>query len=424
MGKHNPYRTNTGIHIEWFTVRRSTVYAFVFAILGLGGAVAWTYHQIYGPRDEVVNIAPPPVTDNSARFLDLDGVVKVRKAGTYEWVNATMGMALSRDDTIRTVGSSQARVSLFDGTEYLVKPDSILVIEEASEDPATKAKVVAVKLTAGQVNLKTPSGNAVGSRSDLATPTSEATFEQETSADVSFDTSTGVSGFTVFTGKTAVTAGNSTVTLGSAQAVDVRSDKTFSDIIELPGVPVLISPANLSVVPVAPTTEFRWREVEGARKYHVLLDRSPYFPDPILESTVPNLSILHRGLPAGAYYWQVTSIDAENRRGAPSQLAKFTMTSRAVAADVNPPPLTVFKPTVSIDGLVTVTGKTDAGAFVTVDRGLGDDRVQVKGDGSFIYYFQVQKTGRHPVVVKARKRDGGGVAEKTVYAEIGTEEGG
>ena len=76
-----------------------------------------------------------------------------------------------------------------------------------------------------------------------------------------------------------------------------------------------------------------------------------------------------------------------------------------------------------MDGLVTVTGKTDAGAFVTVDRGLGDDRVQVKPDGSFTYYFQVLETGKHPVVVKARKRDGGGVAEKTVYAEIGTEEG-
>jgi hypothetical protein len=177
------------------------------------------------------------------------------------------------------------------------------------------------------------------------------------------------------------------------------------------------------VVPVSPTTEFRWREVEGARKYHVLLDRSPYFRDPIVESTVPNVSILHRGLTAGTYYWQVTAIDADNRRGAPSQFAKFTMTSRAVATDAAPPELTVFRPTVGLDGLVTVTGRTDAGAFVTVDRGMGDDRVQVKGDGSFTYYFQVRETGRHPVVVKARKRDGGGVAEKTVYAEIGIEEG-
>jgi hypothetical protein len=423
MAKHNPYRTNTGIHIEWFTVKRSTVYTLVFSLLGLAGAAAWGYHQLYGPREEVSAVAAPSVSDSSARFLHLDGVVKVRKAGTYEWVNATMAMALSRDDTIRTAGDSQARVSLFDGTEYLVKPDSILVIEEASEDPETKAKVVAVKLTAGQVNLKTPSGNAAGSRSDLATPTTEATFDRDTSADVSFDSSTGVSGFTVFSGRTDLTAGDSKVSLGSSQAVDVRADSTFTQVIELPGVPVLVSPANLSVIPVALTTEFRWREVDGARKYHVLLDRSPYFRDPILESTVPNLSVLHRGLTAGTYYWQVTAIDEENRRGAPSQFAKFTMTSRAVSTDTAPPELTVFKPTVSLDGLVTVTGRTAAGAFVTVDRGLGDDRVQVREDGSFIYYFQVLETGRHPVVVKARKRDGGGVAEKTVYAEIGIEEG-
>src|SRR3990172_1557552 len=409
MAKYNPYRTNTGIHIEWFTVKRSTIYTLSIAVLGLIGAGAWGYHQVYGPREEVNAVAPPPVSDNSARFLDLDGAVKVRKSGTYEWINATMGMTLSRDDTIRTVGDSQARVSLFDGTEYLVKPDSILVIEEATEDPETKAKVVAVKLTAGQVNL--------------ATPTTEATFDSDTSADVSFDSSTGVSGFTVFTGRTDLKAGDSTVTLGSSQTVDVRADNSFSNIIELPGVPVLVSPANLSVIPVTPTTEFRWREVEGARKYHVLLDRSPYFRDPILESTVSIVSILHPGLAAGTYYWQVTAIDADSRRGAPSQFAKFTMTSRAVAIDSAPPGLTVFKPTVSLDGLVTVTGRTDAGAFVTVDRGLGDDRVQVKGDGSFIYYFEVRETGRHPVVVKARKRDGGGVAEKTVYAEIGIEEG-
>ncbi|MGH9337818.1 MAG: FecR domain-containing protein, partial [Vicinamibacteria bacterium] len=359
------------------------------------------YYQVYGPREEINLQTPPPVADNSARFLDLDGAVKVRKAGTYEWINATMGMALSRDDTIRTVGDSQARVSLFDGTEYLVKPDSILVIEEASEDPDTKAKRVAVKLTAGQVNLKTPSGNADGSRSDLATPTTAATFDQNTSADVSFDTSTGVSGFTVFTGQSELKAGDSTVTLSSSQAVDVRADNTFTNIIELPGVPVLVSPANLSVIPVSGTTEFRWKTVEGARRYHVLLDRSPYFRDPILESTVPNFSILHRDLAAGTYYWQVTAVDLENRRGAPSEFAKFTVTSRAVATDVAPPSLTVFKPTVSLDGLVTVIGRTDAGAVVTVDRGLGDDRVQVRGDGSFIYYFEVRETGRHPVVVKA-----------------------
>jgi hypothetical protein len=65
------------------------------------------------------------VSDNSARFLDLDGAVKVRKSGTYEWINATMGCAQPRRHHPHR-GGLQARVSLFDGTEYLVKPDSIL----------------------------------------------------------------------------------------------------------------------------------------------------------------------------------------------------------------------------------------------------------------------------------------------------------
>ena len=70
---------------------------------------------------------------------------------------------------------------------------------------------------------------------------------------------------------------------------------------------------------------------------------------------------------------------------------------------------------------MTVKGSTNLGVVVTVDYGMGDDRIQLKGDGSFTYYFQVREAGRHPVVVKARKRDGGGVSEKTVYAEIGTD---
>ena len=125
-------------------------------LLGLVAAGTSMYFQIFGPREEFVASDLQPETDRSARFLDLDGSVKVRKAGTYEWIDANTAMALGRDDTIRTVGGSQARVRLFDGTEYLVKSDSILVIEEAYEDPDTKAKLVAVKLTAGQVNLKTP----------------------------------------------------------------------------------------------------------------------------------------------------------------------------------------------------------------------------------------------------------------------------
>ncbi|TDI39722.1 MAG: hypothetical protein E2P02_17965 [Acidobacteria bacterium] len=417
MAKHNPYQTNTGIHIEWFTVKRSTIYALAFSAIGLFGAGIYGYFEVFGdPEPDVEQVSE---TDHTARFLDLDGTVKVRHSGTYEWVNATLAMGLNREDTIRTLGGSTAQVRLFDGTEYLLKPDSILVIEEAYEDPETKATNVAVKLESGQISLNTPRRNVPGSRSDVVTPGAEASFDENTTADVSFDTSTRMTGFTILRGGSAVRSGNNQVRLSASQAVEVDANSRFTDIIELPGVPLLIQPANLEILAVSKTTEFKWNPVEGVRKYNVVLGRSPNFLDPILESNISGESIFHARLEPGTYFWQVTAIDGDGRRGAPSSLAKFTV--RKVVNRTASLALTVFKPSVSLDGLVTVQGRTDVNSVVTVDYGMGDDRVQVKSDGTFIYRFLVTSAGRHRVVVKARARDGGGVAEKTVYADTGTD---
>jgi hypothetical protein len=64
---------------------------------------------------------------------------------------------------------------------------------------------------------------------------------------------------------------------------------------------------------------------------------------------------------------------------------------------------------------VTISGLTDPDAVVTVN----DERVEVRSDGSFRHYFTISRAGRHPIVVKAHKRSGG-TAEKTIYAEIGS----
>ena len=266
MARQNPYQTNTGIHIEWFTVKRSTIYALILSSLGLFGAGIYGYFQVFvdsEPEAEELH-----ETDNTARFLDLDGNVKVRHSGTYEWVNAAMGTALNalnRDDTIKTVGGSTARVRLFDGTEYLLKPDSILVIEKAYEDPETKAKHVAVKLQSGQISLNTPRRNVPGSRSDVVTPGAAASFDANTTADVSFDTSNRLTGFTIFRGGSAVRAGDAQVRLGASQAVSVTADAGFTEIIELPGVPLLIQPANLEILAVSETMEFKWNPGRGPK---------------------------------------------------------------------------------------------------------------------------------------------------------------
>jgi hypothetical protein len=354
--------------------------------------------------------------DDSGRFIELNGSVKVRKAGSYEWIDADHETALRRNDTVRTVGRSSARIRLFDGTEYLVKPDTIFIIEVMHEDPHTRVRNVAVKLTSGQVNLQTPRKNVAGSRSELATPTTEATFDEMTVADVAFDEGSQVSDIAVFQGKTSVRAGGQEVQLESSQAVEVRGDSVFSEIIKLPGIPALESPAHLSRLfyrdPARETTELRWRPVAEARRYHVQLDRTPNFTDP-LEYRVSGLKVPVPSLMPGTYYWHVSAIDAEEREGGFAPFAKFTVTRQAERAE--PPQLRLSPATVAVDGLVTINGKTDPGTVVTINN----ERVEVKSDGSFRHYFTINRPGRHPIVVKARKRSGG-TAEKTIYADVGS----
>jgi hypothetical protein len=369
------------------------------------------WNAIGNPQEE-----DEPSVDNSARFTELDGTVKVREAGSYEWSDAELSTTLYRGDTVRTVGKSSARIRLIDGTEYLVKPDTIFMIEVMHEDPRTRVREVAVKLTSGQVNLQTPRQNVAGSRSELATPTSEATFDELTVADVAYDETSRTSDFAVIRGGTRVRAGSQEVTLESSQAVEVSGESDFSEIIQLPGIPVLESPAHLSRLfypnPSRATTELRWSSVRQARRYHLELDRTPNFTDP-REYRVPEVRVLVPGLTPGTYYWRVSAVDGDNREGGFTDFAKFTVTRQA--ARVDPPQLRLSQPTVSLDGLVTINGLTDPDAVVTVN----DERVEVKPDGSFRHYYQADRPGRHPFVVKANKRSGG-TAEQTIYATVGS----
>ena len=71
------------------------------------------------------------VAPTKAHFTELRGEVWMKKAGTYLWVSAQLNSPIARGDTIRTIGEeSTARVRFFDGTEYRVQADTILVLEE------------------------------------------------------------------------------------------------------------------------------------------------------------------------------------------------------------------------------------------------------------------------------------------------------
>lgn len=420
MSQRRPYGERSGLHVEWVTIRHRTIYVLLTTAVIVVGAAAASYYFVFHASPEVGTASDPAevALSTSASFIEISGSVKVRKAGTYAWIDARMGIPLSRDDHVRTDSKATARIRFFDGTEYLVKRDTILVIEESYEDPRTNVRRVAVKLTAGQVNLQTPTRNVEGSSSELATPNTEARFEERTVADVRYDQTNRVSGFTIFRGATDLKAGGKRVKLGSSQEVEVSGENIFSEIIRLPGIPSLKTPVHLSTVvhrdPTRSNTELKWSSVEGARRYRVMLDRTPNFSDPLWDSKVRGLTAIVPGLASGTYYWKVSAEDADNRQGGYSDFAKFRISTRA--STNTPPKLLVSKPIATLDGVVTFNGTTDPDAVVTVNN----ERVSVRPDGSFQHYFIIGRPGRHEIIVRAYKRSGG-TAEKVFQVTIGSE---
>ena len=172
MPRDNYYRTNTGIHVRWFTVRRSTAWAAALTLLGLAGAgyLGYLASRRSGPELRTnITAKPSAPVDKRARFLELRGKVEVRRSGKVEFQEANRAMRLAQGDMVRTFGASTAKVQLFDGTEYLVTPDSVLLIEAASDEPASQTTRTEVTLIVGTVNLTSPSRPQPGSSSELST---------------------------------------------------------------------------------------------------------------------------------------------------------------------------------------------------------------------------------------------------------------
>jgi hypothetical protein len=140
--------------LDWFTVSYRTLYlaSAAVALLAVGGAYYYLTREKAAPR-------PPETaasTVTTARFNSIEGSVKVKTVGTFEWVTADKSMVLRRSDLVRTSPGSTAEIAFFDGTIVHVRPDSLITIEESSEDPSTKARKVSWHISSGEVNLQRP----------------------------------------------------------------------------------------------------------------------------------------------------------------------------------------------------------------------------------------------------------------------------
>ena len=407
-------------YIRYITVTYRSVFLAILAIvLLIGVCLYFVFPQetkaLLSQVEEKLNGiaagthgASKEVGQQQAHFTNLDGSVRVKKSNSSTWVNASYDLPLNRGDVIQTGSEGIAKVVFADGTNYTIKQDSLIVVEDNSTNEAQQTQV-AVQVTTGTVDLNTATYSQ-GSSSRVIVAGATASFSPESSAQVRNDNTNNEHSILVKTGSGQVSRNGEVVRLGSYERVAFKNEDNRMTKLKEVGPPTLITPANMApfytpapkdTVPV----EFSWTPMDNTKSYHLRVSKNPYFTQLIEDKVITAPQYKLAGLPEGAYYWAVQSMDAQGRQSVESEHNKFTVIAKAANAGLS----LELEQFVQHGHVIEVRGKTEPSARVMVN---GEEVAVVSGDGTFRYYTQPLPGGESIITVTAQNAKGG-VSTKT-----------
>jgi hypothetical protein len=408
----------SGIQIAWKTVTYRSVFLIVVAILAVmlaGTRLAFpefTENTVKAATSLVTNLlervaapessAKPETTSQQAHITALDGTVRIKKASSNTWVRADYSVPLEKGDVIQTGSEGMAKIVFNDGTNYTVKQDSLIVIEENSANERQQTNV-AVTVNTGMVDLATGTYTQ-GSKSEVKMDGATTTFGPDSAARVSKDPKslqnevllTKGSGVTEKNGETAQLAPWEKVTYGG-QSGHLEKAKEI-------GPPTPISPANMMPIFIShepKPIEFSWSPMANAKGYRLQISRNPYFSSLIVDRKINSSNVLVSGLTEGPYYWMVRSFDVQEKESAESEKNRFTVIAKAEDSGALPLALDPF---VQHGHVIELTGKTEVGARVMVN---GHEVPVVSTDGRFHYFTPPLPNGETLITVTAQDTKGG-----------------
>jgi hypothetical protein len=411
-----------GVYIAWRTVTyRSVLLALLVVALIFGAAMHFAFPQFTDSTvkaagdlttnmlERIAGMAPPPEkgaagTEKQARFTALDGTVKIKKSSSNTWITADYNIPLEKGDVVQTGSEGMAKVVFNDGTNYTVKQDSLIVIEENSANDQQQTHV-AVAVSTGTVDLSTATYTQ-GSRSQVIVAGATASLAPESAAMVRNDPKSDQHEILVKKGSGEVARNGETVRLSDWERATfkARSEK-IAKVKEI-GPPTPITPANM--MPMFTTggaktkdVSFSWTPMVNATGYRLRISRNPYFSSTIVDKAVSTADVTVTGLGLGAYYWMVQSLDANGKESVESEKNRFTIIPKGkdeVAIDLEIDPL------VQHGHVIEVTGKTELGARVMVN---GHEVPIVTSDGTFHYFTPPLPAGESTITVTAQNAQGG-----------------
>lgn len=317
---------------DWWIVQKRFIYlAIILACLAVLAACAGVYVYLYG--NPLKGVADNIGTTAGARFVSLEGGVKVVRANTRESLQARSDTRLFPGDLVQTQEDGRARITLADGSNLFVKPNSVVTIAENTAAEGGRQTKVRVAVESGQINVHTEQQNE-GASNIVGTHLSESRISPET--DASFhvrDDKT--EAIRVGTGAVETsTTGGDTTTLRAGEYVAVNPQGAIAQREKLLAAPLPISPRNLERVSprrgAATAVALKWQKPQtGApAHYRVEVATSPFFvPAGMLieRDQLQSNELTVDDLRQGNYFWRVLAVAQSGQASDWSEPLKFVV---------------------------------------------------------------------------------------------------
>jgi hypothetical protein len=404
-------KRDSQVDIGWVTVTYRSVFISVLGLVIVAGIVA--YFMFPGPVKGFLSkalhstgLTDPPTTksraagDQKAAFTMIDGTVKVKKKSSNTWVTADYNTQLEKGDVVQTGSEGMAKIVFADQTNYTVKQDSLIVVEDNSSN-ADQQTSVSVQVTTGTVDLSTGTYSQ-GSKSQVIVAGATASLQPESVAQVKNDPRNDNHEILVKKGGGEVTRNGETVSLSNYEKVSFKADTAMAKTKEI-GPPILIDPSNM--LPLfasgsAANVRFTWTPMDNTKSYHVKISRNPYFTQLLMEKRTPAAELEVAGIPEGAYYWSVQSVDEHGKESVESERNRFTVIPKNTGSELT----LALEPFVQHGRIIEVRGKTDTTARVMVN---GGEVPIINPDGSFRYMTPPLPNGENVITITAQNSKGG-----------------
>jgi len=420
---HEPGRT---MEVEWTTITYRTIAFFIFLALVVLCLILYLIapHYFGQKVDQALSAlssnhspAAEVSSKRDAHFVNIDGTVRVKKAQSQQWIRADYNTSLEKGDFIQTSSDGVARIIFADGTNYVLKPDSLIVVEESHEDPVTKATRVAVQVTSGAVDLSTPRFEVQGSVSQVSFENAVANLGEESRAVVRNDPKRDVHEITLDQGQADVTRGANTLRLGQYDQVTFNAAQPGMIRQTVIAPPTLEAPPNMALTvskdPKTTSVDFAWHPVPGAVAYHLMISPSGMFSNLVAEKKLQGTSLQVSGLDEGTYYWVVTAIDGKGVESQPSEPNRFNLVQQVESG--NKAFLEVM-PLIQHGRVVEVVGRTEPGSTVIINN---EQVFSLAPDGTFRHFTSpLPKAGENQITITAQNRKGDtNTIRKTIVIE-------